>query len=61
MIYIFVPFVNKIKRDTIINSNTQNIANTLFSVISVLIIDIASIFNKLSKFLLNIKCRLTEK
>lgn len=42
-------------------SNIRNIANTLFSVIKVFIVVCKLIFNKLSKSLLKIKCRLTDK
>ena len=57
----FFLFENSNSNVTIISSIAQKIINTLFSLIRVFIIVDIFILNKLSKFLLKIKCKLTEK
>ena len=57
----FFLFENSNSNVTIISSIAQKIINTLFSLIRVFIIVDIFILNKLSNFLLKIKCKLTEK
>ena len=57
----FFLFENSNSNVTIISSIAQKIINTLFSFIRVFIIVDIFMLNKLSKFLLKIKCKLTEK
>lgn len=57
----FFLFENSNSNITIISSITQKIINTLLSLNRVFIIVLIFILNKLSKFLLKIKCKLTEK
>ena len=57
----FFLFENSNSKVIIISSIAQKIINTLFSLIRVSIIEVIFILNKLLKFLLKIKCKLTEK
>ena len=57
----FFLFENSNSNVTIISSIAQKIINTLLSLIKVFIIVDIFMLNKLSKFLLKIKCKLTEK
>lgn len=57
----FFLFENSNSNVTIISSIAQKIINTLLSLIRVFIIVDIFILNKLLKFLLKIKCKLTEK
>lgn len=57
----FFLFENSNNNVTIISSIAQKIINTLFSFVKVFIIVDIFTLNKLSKFLLKIKCKLTEK
>ena len=57
----FFLFENSNSNVTIISSIAQKIINTLLSLIKVFIIVDIFMLNKLLKFLLKIKCTLTEK
>ena len=57
----FFLFENSNSNVTIISSIAQKIINTLLSLIKVFIIVDIFMLNKLSKFLLKMKCKLTEK
>ena len=56
-----ITLENNNRNEIIIISKTPKITNTFFSLNMVFIIVIIFILNKPSKFLLNIKCKLTER